>query len=89
MIIAFASLKLRFLLPLLMCYRCYGNLKFPYVRLIMGKVKVGLLFYLTADILTKVLQKYSLSSPLSNILFLSKPLNLIGNRGNQKAKFAK
>ena len=43
-------------------------------RLIMGKVKVGLYFYLTADILTKVFQKCSLSSPLPNIWVLSKPL---------------
>ena len=55
----------------------------------MGKVKVGLYFYLTADILTKVFQKFSLSSPLPNIQILSKPLNLIGCHGNQKDKFAK
>ena len=42
--------------------------------------------YLNADILTIVLQKCSLSSPLPNILFLSKPLNLIGCPGNRKAK---
>ena len=56
--------------------------------LIMGKVKVGLYFYLTADILTKVLQKCALSSPLPNILILSKLLNLIGCHGNRHAKFA-
>ena len=50
-------------------------------RLIMGKVKVGLHFYLSADVLTKVLQKCSLSSPLP------KPLNLIGHHGNRNAKF--
>ena len=55
----------------------------------MGKVKVGLYFYLIADILTKVLQNCSLSSPLPNISFLPNPLNLIGRHGNQKAKFAK
>ena len=38
---------------------------------------------------TKKLQKYSLSSPLPNISFLSKPLNLIGCHGNRKAKFEK
>ena len=54
----------------------------------MGKVKVGLYFYLTADILTKVLQKYSLNSPVPDIWILSKPLNLIGSYGNRKAKFA-
>ena len=36
-------------------------------RLIVGKVKVDLYFYLTADILTKIIQKCSLSSPLPNI----------------------
>ena len=41
----------------------------------MGKMKIGIYCYFIADILTKV----------SNIYFLSKPLNLIGN---QKAKFA-
>ena len=34
---------------------------------IMGKVKVDLYFYLIADILTKVLQKCSFSSPLPTI----------------------
>ena len=38
-----------------------------------------------ADILTKVLQKCSLSSPVRNISFLSKSLNCHGNR---KVKFA-
>ena len=56
-------------------------------RLIMGKVKVGLNFDLSADILTKVLQKCSLNSPLPNIWILSKPLNLIGCNGNGKAEF--
>ena len=122
------------LLPLLMCFCCYGNLKLKnhllrshkvdwswnfaemfstfvctksYVFiavvhvlsllwqlksfhwLIMGKVKVGLYFCLTLDILTKNLQKCSLSSPLRNPSFLSKRLNLIGCHGNWKAKFAK
>ena len=45
--------------------------------------------YVTADILTNVLQKCFLSSPLPNISFLSKPLNLIGCHGNWKAKIAK
>ena len=57
-------------------------------RLIMGKVKVGLCFYLTADILTKKIQKCSWSSPLPNIWILTKPLNLIVCHGNRKAKFA-
>ena len=58
-------------------------------RLIMGKVKVGLYFYLTVDILTKVFQKCSLSSPLPNRWILPKLLNLIGCHGNRKDKFAK
>ena len=41
--------------------------------------------YLTVDILTKVLQKCSLSSRLPNVSFLSNPLNLIGCHGNRKA----
>ena len=57
--------------------------------LIMGKVKVGIYCYLTADVLTEVLQKWPLSSPLPDILILSKPLNLIGSHGSRKAKFAK
>ena len=48
----------------------------------------GLYFYLSADILTKVLQKLSLSSPLPSIQILSKQLSLFGCHGNRKAKFA-
>ena len=55
----------------------------------MGKVKVGLYCYLIADILTKDLQRCSLSSPLPNTLILSKPLNLIGCHDNRNDKFAK
>ena len=40
----------------------------------MGKVEIGIYCYLAADILTSVLQKRSLSSPLAN---------------NRKAKFQK
>ena len=54
-------------------------------RLIMGKVKVGLYFYLIADILTKVFQKCSLSS--LHMKF-SKPLDLICCHGNRNANFA-
>ena len=57
--------------------------------LVMGNVKVGLHCYLTTDILTKVLQRCSLSNPLPNVWILSKPLNLIGCHGNQKDKFTK
>ena len=46
--------KLCFLLVLHMWFHCYGNLSFH--RFIMGKVKVGLYFYLTLGILTKALQ---------------------------------
>ena len=58
-------------------------------QLIMGKVKVGLYFYLTADILTK---KFYRNVPWVVLYqpyeFFSKLLNLIGCHGNQKAKFA-
>ena len=82
-----AATKTVLLLQLLMCFRCYGNLKFLFTY--DGKVKSVLYCYLTVDILSKVLKKYSLSSPLPNILFLCKPLNLIGCYDNRKAKFAK
>ena len=55
----------------------------------MGKVEIGICFCVTADILTKVLQKCSLSSPLPTICILSKSLILIGGHCNQKAKFFK
>ena len=45
--------------------------------------------YLIAGILTKGLQKYALSSPVPNISFLFKALNLIGCHGNQNGKFVK
>ena len=54
----------------------------------LGKVKIEIYCYHTqsADILTKVLQTCSLSSPLPNIWILSKPLNLIGCHGNRQVK---
>ena len=52
----------------------------------MGKVEIGI--YVTADVLTEILQKCSLSSPLPTVWILSKPLNLIGCHGNWNAKFA-
>ena len=55
----------------------------------MEKVNIEMYCYLTADILTKVLQKCSLSIPLPNIYILSTKLNLIGCHGNQKDKFSK
>ena len=57
--------------------------------LIMGKVEIGIHCYLTVDILTNILQKRPLCSPLRNTWILSKPLNLIGCYGNRKTKFAK
>ena len=55
----------------------------------MGKVEIGIYFCVTADILTKVLQKCSWSSALQTIWILSKLLILIGGHGNRKAKFSK
>ena len=49
----YALHKLCFLLLLRMWFRCYSE---SFHRLIMGKVKVGLYFYLTLGILTKALQ---------------------------------
>ena len=57
--------------------------------LIMGNVETDIHCYLTADILTKFLQKCSVSSPLPNVWILSKPLYLIGCHGNRNAKSAK
>ena len=51
---------------MLMYFRYYGNLKFPVTY--NGKSeKKGVYCYLTADILTKLLQKCSLGSPLPNV----------------------
>ena len=69
-----------------MCFSCYDVLQFPLTY--NGKVEVGLYCYRIADVLTKVLRRCSLSSPLPNIWNLSKALNLIGCHGNQKDKFA-
>ena len=52
---------------------CYGNLQLP-LTYNGGKMKNVIYCHLTADVLTKVLQKYSLSSPLPNKSFLSKSL---------------
>ena len=48
------------------------------------KVKVVQIFCFTAGILTNVLQKWSLSSALSNIWILSNRLSVIGRHYNQK-----
>ena len=69
---------------------CYGNLKMP-LTYNGKKRKLPFIAIYMADILTKVLQKCSLSSTLlnlRNISFLSKPLNLISSHGNRKSKFA-
>ena len=55
----------------------------------MGKVEIGIYFSVSADILTKVLQKISWSRPLPTIFILSKSLFLIGCHANRKAKFSK
>ena len=52
-------------------------------------MKIGIYCCLIADILTKVLQKCSLSCPLQNIHFLFQPLNVVSYHGNQKVKFEK
>ena len=45
-------------------------------------MKIGIYCCLIADILTKILQKCSLSGPLQNIPFLLLPLNLATKRQN-------
>ena len=54
--------KICFVLPLLMCFRCYGNLKFPLTY--NEKSESVFYCYLTADtcILTERFYKYLLSS---------------------------
>ena len=56
---------------------------------IMGKVEIGIYFCVTADILTKVLQKCSWSSLLQTIWILSKSLILTGCHGNRNVKFSR
>ena len=65
------------------------NQKMPDFERTLGNVKIGLYCYVTADILTTVLQKCFLRRPLSNISFLSKLLNLIGCHGHRKVKYEK
>ena len=52
-------------------------------------MKIGIYCCFIANILTKVFFKFLMSGPLPNLYILSKPLNLIGCHGNQKAEFAK
>ena len=55
----------------------------------MGKVKTGIYCYLIVENVTIFFQKCLLSGPLPNIILFTKPLNLIGCQGKQKAKFPK
>ena len=55
----------------------------------MGKVEIGIYFCVSADILTKVLLKCFLSSPLPTKGILSKSLILSGGHGHRKAKFSR
>ena len=50
---------------------------------------VAIYCYLIEDILTKVLQECSLSSPLPNIYFFLKHHILIGCHGNRNTEFLK
>ena len=68
---------------------CYGNYTQLPLTYNVGKMKIGIYCYLTADILINILQKCSLRSPLSNIAFVSKSLNLIGCHDNRKPKLEK
>ena len=75
------------LLPLLMRFCCYGNLKFPLTY--KGETENWPLLLCYCRYFYKNLQKCSLSSRLANISVFSKPLYLIGCHGNRKAKFEK
>ena len=58
-------------------------------RLIMGKVKIDIIFCLNGDIWILLLQKCLSSSLLRFIWPLYKSLNLIGCQGDKKGKFSK
>ena len=55
----------------------------------MEKVEIGIYSCVTADILTKVLQKCSWHSSLPTVKILSNSLILFGCHANRKAKFSK
>ena len=71
------------------CYACgfVAMTTLSFHRFIIGKVKVGLYFYLTLGILTKVLQYCFLGSPLRTIWIKSKLLNLISCYGKRTVNF--
>ena len=66
---------------------CYGNLQLPLTY--NGKRENWHLLLSHCRYFDKILQKFSLSSPLPVISILFELLILIGCHGNQKAKFAK
>ena len=78
--ITLASTKIAFLLPLLMYFRCYGNLKFPLTY--NGKSENWLLLLSHCRYFDKPFT--DMTSPLPNISVLSKPLNLICCHGNRE-----
>ena len=78
-----ASTYTVFLLPLPMCFRCCGTLKFP--KTYNGKIDSRPLFLSYC----KALQKCALNCPLLKISFLFKPLTLTGCYVNRNTKFAK
>ena len=94
MIVFFFFFFFFFFVCLFVClfYCCFRTLvamaTLIFHTLIMGKMQIGIYCYFIADILAKVFEKCLLSGPLPNVYVLSKPLNLIGCHGNQKAKFA-
>ena len=81
--------KIMFLLLLLICFHCYGNLKFPLTY--NGKNETCHSLLSLCRYFDKSFTEFlcSLSSPLLTLSILSKLLNLIGCHGNRKAKFAK
>ena len=80
-----------FSLSLPMCFRCYGNLKFPYIY--NGKSQNWHLFLCYCRYFDKGFSEMFLEKSSTNhmnfvqITVLSKSLILIGGRGNRKAKF--
>ena len=81
--------KIMFLLLLLICFHCYGNLKFPFTY--NGKNETCHSLLSLCRYFDKSFTEFlcSLSSPLLTLSILSKLLNLIGCLDNRKAKFAK